>query len=99
MHLRFMDRVVCVSAGQADRVPERRRPPEASASSATRRGFDAFTESDPAGPDRLRELAGGAGPIVVAAGRLSPEKGFRVLVDAARNGTARRTGRPVCPVR
>src|SRR5262249_41625051 len=38
--------------------------------------------------DQLRRLAGGDGQIVVAAGRLSPEKGFRVLIDAARSVVA-----------
>jgi glycosyltransferase involved in cell wall biosynthesis len=44
----------------------------------------AFQRPDPAARDRLRQLASGPGPTVLAAGRLSPEKGFAVLLEAAR---------------
>src|SRR5262249_7810727 len=82
-HLRFMDRVVCVSEAQARRVraagvrQERirviRNAARPSAFGRTVKG-----ESNP-----LHKLTGREGPMVVAAGRLSPEKGFRVLVEAA----------------
>ena len=81
-HLRFMDRVVCVSDGQAARVLNAGVPRERVRviRNATRIRSAA---ADPAGREQLRRLAGGDGPIVLAAGRLSPEKGFAVLVEAA----------------
>jgi glycosyltransferase involved in cell wall biosynthesis len=84
-HLRFMDRVVCVSACQARRVL---RTGVNSANVRVIRNaarLRAFDDVDPDGQSRLRALAGGEGPIVLAAGRLSPEKGFSVLVNAARH--------------
>jgi glycosyltransferase involved in cell wall biosynthesis len=83
-HLRFMDRVVCVSSGQAERV--RKSGVTEAKMRIIRNGarLGAFETPDPAGKGRLRVLAGGDGPIVLAAGRLSAEKGFRVLVEAAR---------------
>jgi glycosyltransferase involved in cell wall biosynthesis len=80
-HLRYMDRVVCVSAAQADRVRACGVPPE-----QIRVIRNAVQLSGPpmlAAKERLRALAGGGGPVVLAAGRLSPEKGFHVLVEAA----------------
>jgi glycosyltransferase involved in cell wall biosynthesis len=84
-HLRFMDRVVCVSAGQADKVRHTGVPTERVRVIHNASRLDAFATPDPAAHRRLRELAGGDGPIVLAAGRLSPEKGFHILVDAAAN--------------
>jgi glycosyltransferase involved in cell wall biosynthesis len=83
-HLRFMDRVVCVSDGQAAKVRD------AGVSLDRIRVIRNATRLrspvvDASAGDRLRQLAGGDGPIVVAAGRLSPEKGFRVLIEAARS--------------
>jgi glycosyltransferase involved in cell wall biosynthesis len=78
-----MDRVVCVSAAQAERVlgcgvaPHRVRVIRNAAR------IDAFDMPDSTGRARLRELAGGDGPIVLAAGRLSPEKGIHVLLESA----------------
>jgi glycosyltransferase involved in cell wall biosynthesis len=46
--------------------------------------LNAFDRRNPSGERQLRALAKCDGPIIVAAGRLSPEKGFHVLVDAAR---------------
>jgi len=82
-HLRFMDRVVCVSEGQATRVRSAGVPADRIRviRNATRLRRE---PPDAAGRERLRQLAGGPGPIVLAAGRLSPEKGFSILVDAAR---------------
>jgi glycosyltransferase involved in cell wall biosynthesis len=82
--LRFMDKVVCVSAAQARKV--------AWSAAAARRSVvirdavraDRFEHPRAEYRDRLRGMF--ASPprwIVGAAGRLSPEKGFGVLVDAA----------------
>lgn len=84
LHLRFMDRVVCVSAGQAERVLRAGVSPDRIRVIRNGARLRAFTQADPAGRDRLRALAGGDGPIILAAGRLSPEKGFHILVEAAR---------------
>jgi len=83
-HLRFMDRIVCVSQGQADRVYRTDVAPGRVRVIRNGARLDAFADPDPAYREMLRELAGGDGPIVLAAGRLSPEKGFHVLVEAAR---------------
>jgi glycosyltransferase involved in cell wall biosynthesis len=82
--LRWMDRVVCVSEGQAQKV--RRvgvRAPRAlvipNAIQAER-----FAPPAPRQRQRLQELFRAPRTrIVGAAGRLSPEKGFDVLVEAA----------------
>ena len=84
-HLRFMDRVVCVSDGQAEKVrrwcgvsESRLRVIRNSAR------LSAFEHRDPQARWKLLQLFP-APPerIVLAAGRLSPEKGFQVLVEAA----------------
>ena len=77
--LRFFDAVVCVSAAQADRV---RRPV------VIHNGIDAgiFDKPDPGCPERVRALFGPSfrpACVVGAAGRLSPEKGFDLFVEAA----------------
>jgi glycosyltransferase involved in cell wall biosynthesis len=86
-HLRFMDHVVCVSDGQAAKVrnwcgvsPSRLTVIRNSAR------LSAFENRDPAARNRLLSLFqqdSGVSQIVLAAGRLSPEKGFGVLVEAA----------------
>jgi glycosyltransferase involved in cell wall biosynthesis len=83
-HLRFMDRVVCVSQCQADRVIRTGVDPERIRVIRNAARLRAFDDIDPDGLTRLRAIAGGEGPIVLAAGRLSPEKGFSILVDAAK---------------
>lgn len=82
VHLRFMDRVVCVSAGQADRVRRAGVPPDKVRVIRNAARLEAFAGRDPASRVRLRE-PGSDGPVVLAAGRLSAEKGFQVLVEAA----------------
>jgi glycosyltransferase involved in cell wall biosynthesis len=83
-HLRFMDCVVCVSAAQAAKAyragvrPGRIRVIH-NAVDASR-----FGHPDPRGRDELQALFRSPRPLLVcAAGRLSPEKGFDVLVAAA----------------
>jgi glycosyltransferase involved in cell wall biosynthesis len=82
--LRWMDRVVCVSAGQARKVCRagvcRRRVSVIHNAIQPAR----FRPPDPAARDELcRMFARPPGLVVGAAGRLSPEKGFDVLVEAA----------------
>jgi glycosyltransferase involved in cell wall biosynthesis len=86
-HLRLMDHVVCVSDGQAEKVRRWCRVP-ATRLSVIRNSarLAAFEKSNPAARDQLRAFfpsASGVSRFVVAAGRLSPEKGFSVLIDAA----------------
>jgi glycosyltransferase involved in cell wall biosynthesis len=82
--LRFMDRVVCVSQAQAVKV---RRAGVAEKGIAVIRnaiGSDAFAAPDPAYREVLRNfLPADCRHVVGAAGRLSPEKGFGDLVEAA----------------
>jgi glycosyltransferase involved in cell wall biosynthesis len=86
-HLRLMDRVVCVSDGQAAKVRRWCGVPESRISVVRNSArLAAFENVD---PDARRKLLGffpsdtALSQVVVAAGRLSPEKGFGVLVDAA----------------
>jgi glycosyltransferase involved in cell wall biosynthesis len=84
--LRRMDRVICVSQGQAAKVIRAKVP--ASKVTVIRNAIDAgrFARPNPAYRDQLRRLFPvPPARIVGAAGRLSPEKGFSVLVQAARN--------------
>jgi glycosyltransferase involved in cell wall biosynthesis len=86
-HLRFMDHVVCVSDGQAQKVRNWCRVPAGRMTvirNSARLG--AFEHSDPAARDRLRTFFArdsAVSQIVLGAGRFSPEKGFGVLVEAA----------------
>jgi glycosyltransferase involved in cell wall biosynthesis len=83
--LRWMDRVVCVSEGQAAKVRQRTSVSEEriivipNAVDAAR-----FADPDPAYRKRLQHFFGTRPKrVIVAAGRLSPEKGFDVLIAAA----------------
>lgn len=85
--LRHMDRVVCVSHGQAAKV--RRAGVDLAKISVIHNSIrtNRFERPrDDAWRHRLDERFNSAQPtfIVGAAGRLSPEKGFEVLVDAVR---------------
>ena len=82
--LRRMDRVVCVSEGQAEKV--RRAGVRADRVVVIRNAVRAerFDRVDPADRRVLEEMFPQAPErIVGSAGRLSPEKGFGVLVEAA----------------
>jgi len=82
--LRWMDRVVCVSQGQAEKI--HRAGVAAHKTTVIRNSVDAgqFLHPQPDYADRLRNLFSHPPELIVgAAGRLSPEKGFEVLVQAA----------------
>ncbi len=82
--LRGMDRVVCVSEGQAVKVRRAGVPHRLIV--VIHNAIDAgpFATPVPEYGERLRALfPSPPDRIVGAAGRLSPEKGFRVLVEAA----------------
>src|SRR5262245_56752553 len=83
--LRFMDRIVCVSAAQAQRVRAARTPESKITVIRNAIGEDAFASPDPAYQEKLRAFFSRPPRLIVgAAGRLSPEKGFTLLVDAAK---------------
>jgi len=83
--LRHMDRVVCVSDGQADKVrragvrPDRLRVIHNAIDTSR---FDPDAAGARASLQSL--FPGSPALIVIAVGRLSPEKGFELFVDAAR---------------
>jgi len=82
--LRQMDRVVCVSEGQAEKV--RRAGVRADRVAVIRNAVRAerFQNVDPADRQVLARMFPQVPErIIGSAGRLSPEKGFGVLVDAA----------------
>ncbi|MCZ2343983.1 MAG: glycosyltransferase [Bacteroidales bacterium] len=85
-HLRFMDHVVAVSEGQAAKVRRCRVPERKLTVIRNSARLAAFTQPDPTYRERLAGLFPVSVqnlPLVLAAGRLSPEKGFDVLVQAA----------------
>ncbi len=82
--LRFMDRVVCISEGQAMKVRLRGRRPAQGFGHSQRRQRGTVRAAGPRGrADLLRYFPTPPIHVVAAAGRLSPEKGFDVLVRAA----------------
>ena len=83
--LRLVDRVVCVSQGQAEKVKRAGVP--ADRVNVIRNAIETgrFDHPDPAGRGVLEGFfAEVPRRIVCAVGRLSPEKGFNHLIDAAR---------------
>ncbi len=85
LHLRCMDRVVCVSEGQAAKV--RRCGVAAHRIVVIRNAIQSERFDDPEPDSRKRLLdyfIDPPGRIIGAVGRLSPEKGFAILVDAAK---------------
>jgi glycosyltransferase involved in cell wall biosynthesis len=84
-NLRLMDHVVCVSHGQAEKVRRWCRVPESRLSVIHNSArLAAFETRDPTARHRLLAyFPKGTEQVVLAAGRLSPEKGFIVLLEAA----------------
>jgi glycosyltransferase involved in cell wall biosynthesis len=82
--LRWMDRVVCVSEAEAVKVRAAGVPSSRVLVIRNAIGRKAFAAPDPEYGERLRSLLPeDCDRIVGAAGRLSPEKGFDQLVEAA----------------
>jgi glycosyltransferase involved in cell wall biosynthesis len=82
--LRWMDRVVCVSEGQAVKVRRAGVPADRVVVIRNAIRADALAEPDPAYRERLHALFPRRFQrLVGAAGRLSPEKGVGQLVEAA----------------
>jgi glycosyltransferase involved in cell wall biosynthesis len=88
-HLRFMDHVVCVSDGQAVKVRRWCRVPAKRVSVIRNSArLAAFETANPGARERLLGFFPNGAPVarvVLGAGRFSPEKGFGVLVEAARD--------------
>jgi glycosyltransferase involved in cell wall biosynthesis len=85
LHLRWMDHVVCVAEAQARKARRAGARPERVRVIHNAVDPERFEDLDPSYRDRMvRHFRPGCERVVGAAGRLSPEKGFKVLVAAAR---------------
>ena len=85
-HLRYMDHVIAVSDGQAQKVRRCRVPIDKCSVIRNAARLHAFASVDESYRQRLRDFFPDANTqtqIVAAAGRLSPEKGFLQFVEAA----------------
>jgi glycosyltransferase involved in cell wall biosynthesis len=83
-NLRWMDHVICVSSAQADKVLRVGVPIQRVTVIHNAIDVDRFAEADPSDRGRLEQFFADPPKLIVgAAGRLSPEKGFHDLVDAA----------------
>ncbi|MBI2806388.1 MAG: glycosyltransferase family 4 protein [Planctomycetes bacterium] len=84
INMRFMDRVVCVSEGQAAKVRRAGVPDERVSVIRNSIFTDRFGEPDAQGRAFLQSFFLKPREFLIgAAGRLSPEKGFEHLVDSA----------------
>jgi glycosyltransferase involved in cell wall biosynthesis len=84
-HLRWMDRVVCVSEGQALRVRRAGVPAQRVVVIHNAIQPARFHRIEPTGREVLQGFfAQPRSRFIGAAGRLSPEKGFRVFIESAK---------------
>src|SRR5687768_781545 len=91
--LRRMDGVVCVSGGQADKVRRAGVAPERVHVSRNSVAPTRFSITEASGREPLEGLfAHSPDVIVVGVGRLTSEKGFDYLIDAARRVVANEPG-------
>jgi glycosyltransferase involved in cell wall biosynthesis len=89
LHLRYMDRVVCVSQGQARKVRRAGVPPSRITVIPNAARLSASPAPDPEGREQLNSFFTRPGEfVIVGAGRLSPEKGVAVLIAAAKRVVA-----------
>lgn len=84
LNLRFADRIVAVSNGQANKIRKAGVPENRIVVIRNAARLGAFEKRTDGRNDLLNNF-GNSQPsrIILAAGRLSPEKGFDVLIDAA----------------